>query len=245
MAIITLTTDFGSDLYVAQMKGVILSINRDAKIVDITHNVKNYSILEGAFLMWQVCSRFPAGTIHIGVIDPGVGSRRAGLIIKTEHFYFIGPDNGLFSLALADQKTRKIIQIDISEFEEASFTFQARDIFAPVAAYISLGEKVENFGRETQKITELKIKKNSIIYIDDFGNIITSIKKTLPLEKKVTIHYKDRIIKAKVAKTFSEVKSSEFVVLRGSSGYLEIDKNRDSAAGDLKAKVGETISIYE
>ena len=176
VAIITLTTDFGSDLYVAQMKGVILSINRNAKIVDLTQNVKSYSILEGAFLMWQVCSRFPAGATHIGVIDPGVGSKRAGLIIKTEHYYFIGPDNGLFSLALVNQKIEKIIQIDTSKFEETSFTFQGREIFVPIAAYISLGEKIENFGRETQKTIELKIKKNSIIYIDDFGNIITDRK---------------------------------------------------------------------
>lgn len=245
MAIITLTTDFGCDLYVGQMKGVILSINKEAAIIDITHNVKSYSILEGAFSMWQVCSRFPAGSIHIGVIDPGVGSKRVGLIIKTGDYYFIGPDNGLFSPALANQKVEKIIQIDTSKFEEASCTFQGRDIFAPIAAYISLGEKIEDFGRETKKIKKLKIKKNSIIYIDNFGNIITSIKKTLPLEKKVTIHHKDRIIKVRVAKTFSEVKSSEFVVLRGSSGYLEIDKNRDSAVRDLRAKVGDPISICE
>ena len=245
MPIITLTTDFGSELYAGQIKGVILSINKEAKIIDITHNVKSYNIAEGAFLLGEVCSRFPAGSIHIGVIDPGVGTSRAGLIIETEKFYFIGPDNGLFSLAIRDQKIKKIIQIDTSKFEAVSYTFQGRDIFAPVAAYISLGKKIENFGHQIKKLKELKLKKNSILYIDEFGNIITTIQKAFPLGKKITIFYKDRKIRAKFARTFAEVKPTEFVVLKGSSGYLEIDKNKDSAARDLGAKVGEKIEIYE
>lgn len=245
MPIITLTTDFGSGLYAGQMKGVILSINKEAKIIDITHNVKSYNIMEGAFLLGEVCSRFPAGSIHIGVIDPGVGTSRAGLIIETDKFYFIGPDNGLFSWAIRGQKIKKIIQIDTSKFEAASYTFQGRDIFAPVAAYISLGKKIENFGYQIKTIKELKLKKNSIIYIDEFGNIVTTIRKAFPLSKKITIFYKDRKIRAKFVKTFARVKPSEFVVLKGSSGYLEIDKNKDSAARDLGAKAGDTISICE
>ncbi len=244
MPIITLTTDFGSELYAGQMKGVILSINKEAKIIDITHNVKSYNIMEGAFLLREACSRFPAGSIHVGVIDPGVGTSRAGLIIETEKFYFIGPDNGLFSLAIRGQKIKKIIQIDTSKFEEASPTFQGRDIFAPIAAYISLGERIENFGRRTKKIEELKLKENSIIYIDKFGNIITTIQKAFPPGKKITIFYKSRKIRAKFAKTFAQAKRGEFIVLKGSSGYLEIDKNKDSAARDLGAKIGEKIEIY-
>jgi hypothetical protein len=242
--IITLTTDFISDLYRGQMKGVILSINKKVQIIDIGHHTRHYDILEGAFLIWQVCCRFPPGSIHVGVIDPGVGTSRAGLAIKTDRFYFIGPDNGLFSLALKDQSIKTIIQIDPSRFEKASSIFHGRDIFAPLAAYISLGKKIEDFGQRIDKVKPLKLKKDSIIYIDEFGNIITSTRKISPLAKKVTIHYKDRKIKSKFAQAFAEVKAGEFVVLRGSSGYLEIDKNQDSAAKDLGAKVGETVKIH-
>ena len=242
--IITLTTDFSSDLYRGQMKGVILSINEKVQIIDIGHHTRHYDILEGAFLIWQVCCRFPPGSIHVGVVDPGVGTSRAGLAIKTEKYYFIGPDNGLFSLALKDQRIKTIIQIDPSRFEEVSSTFHGRDVFAPLAAHVSLGKKIEDFGQRIHKIKELKLKKDSIIYIDEFGNIITSIRKISPLAKKVTIHYKDRKIKAKFGETFAEAKEGEFVVLRGSSGYLEIDKNKDSAARSLEAKVGEGIKIH-
>ncbi len=242
--IVTLTTDFSSDLYRGQMKGVILSINEKVRIIDIGHHTRHYDILEGAFLIWQVCCHFPPGSIHVGVIDPGVGTSRAGLAIKTDKFYFIGPDNGLFSLALKDQRIETIIQIDPSRFEKVSSTFHGRDIFAPLAAHISLEKKIEDFGQRIDKIKELKLKKDSIIYIDEFGNIITSIRKISPLAKKVTIHYKDRKIRAKLTETFAGVKAGEFVVLRGSSGYLEIDKNKDSAAQDLGAKVGDTVEIY-
>ena len=242
--IITLTTDFSSDLYRGQMKGVILSINEKVQIIDIGHHTRHYDILEGAFLIWQVSSRFPPGSIHVGVIDPGVGTFRAGLAIKTDKFYFIGPDNGLFSLALKDQRIKTIIQIDPSRFEKVSSTFHGRDLFAPLAAHISLGEKIEDFGQRIDKIKLLKLKKDSIIYIDEFGNIITSIREISPLAKKVIIHYKDRKIKAKFAQAFAGVKTGEFVVLRGSSGYLEIDKNKDSAARDLGARVGETVKIH-
>jgi len=242
--IITLTVDFSSDLYRGQMKGVILSINEKVRIIDIGHHTRHYDILEGAFLIWQACCCFPPGSIHVGVIDPGVGTSRAGLAIKTDKFYFIGPDNGLFSLALKDQRIETIIQIDPSRFEKVSSTFHGRDIFAPLAAHISLGKKIEDFGQRIDKIKELKLKKDSIIYIDEFGNIITSIRKISPLAKKVTIHYKDRKVRAKLTETFAGVKTGEFVVLRGSSGYLEIDKNKDSAARDLRAKVGETVKIH-
>jgi len=241
--IITLITDFCSDLYVAQMKGVILSINKEAEIIDIKHNIKSYSLIEGAFLISQVCLHFPKGSIHLAIIDPGVGTFRHSLIIETKNFYFIGPDNGLFSLVIEKEKIKRIIKIDSSRFKESSSTFQGRDIFAPVAARISLGEKAENFGKEIKSIKKLKIRDNSIIYIDNFGNIITNIKKIFPLGKKLIIHYRRKEIKAKFVRTFADLKKGEFGILQGSSGYLEIDKNRDSAAKDLRAEIGERIEV--
>jgi len=241
--IITLITDFHSDLYVAQMKGVILSINKEVEIIDIKHNVKNYSIIEGAFLISQVYPYFPKSSIHLAIIDPGVGTSRHSLIIETKNFYFIGPDNGLFSLAMEKEKIRRVIKINPSRFKDGSFTFQGRDLFAPIAARISLGEKAINFGEEIKGIKKLKVRDNSIIYIDNFGNIITTIKKNFPLGEKLIIHYKGRKIKTKFVKAFAELKKGELGILKGSSGYLEIDKNRNSAATTLKAKIGEKIEI--
>ncbi|MEA1964891.1 MAG: SAM-dependent chlorinase/fluorinase [Candidatus Aerophobetes bacterium] len=241
--IITLITDLYSDLYVAQMKGIILSIDKEAEIVDIKHNIKSYTLIEGAFLISQVCPRFPKGSIHLAIIDPGVGTSRDSLIVETKNFHFVGPDNGLFSLIIKKEKVKRIIKIDSSRFKEGSLTFQGRDLFAPVAAHISLGEKARNFGREIENIKKLKIKNSSIVYIDNFGNIITNIKKRLPFGEKLIVHYKGREIKAKFVRTFADLKKGEFGVLQGSSGYLEIDKNRDSAAHNLRAEIGERIKI--
>ena len=225
------------------MKGVILSINKEAEIIDIKNNVKNYNIIEGAFLISQTCPYFPKGSIHLAIIDPKVGTSRRSLIVETKNFYFIGPDNGLFSLIIEKEKIKRIIKIDSSRFKEDSFTFQGRDLFAPVAAYISLGEKAKNFGKEIKSIKKLNIKDNSIVYIDNFGNIITNIKKIFSFGKKLIIYYKRKKIKAKFVRTFADLKKGEFGVLQGSSGYLEIDKNRDSAVKDLRAKIGERIQI--
>jgi hypothetical protein len=243
--IITLTTDFGDDLYVAQIKGVILSINRKVKIVDIKHNVTSYSILEAAFLISQTYPSFPRDTIHLAVIDPGVGTSRGSLLIQTQNYFFIGPDNGLFSLILKEQKLKKIFEVDAAKFKPVSPTFHGRDIFAPLAAYISLGKEPEEFGRRIQKIVELEMKRNSIIYIDGFGNIITGIKKDFPIGEELMVRHKKRKIVARFVRTFAEAKRDEFILLRGSSGYLELDKNLSSAARQLRTRVGDPIEIIK
>lgn len=243
--IITLTTDFHDDLYVAQVKGVILSINRKVRIVDIKHDVTSYSIPEAAFLISQTYPSFSRGTIHLAIIDPGVGTSRGCLLIQTQDYFFIGPDNGLFSLILKDEKMKKIFEVDAAKFKPVSPTFHGRDIFAPLAAYISLGKKPEEFGRRVQKIVELEMKRNSIIYIDGFGNIITSIKKNFLPGKELIVRHKKRKIGARFVRTFAEAKRDEFIVLKGSSGYLELDKNLSSSARELEARVGDPIEIIK
>jgi len=243
--IITLTTDFRHDLYVGQIKGVILSINERVRIVDLEHNVTDYSISEAAFLISQISSFFPPGTIHLAIIDPGVGTSRRCLAIQTPDYFFIGPDNGLFSLVLEKQRTKRIFEVDPTKFEKVSSTFHGRDIFAPLAAYISLGCEPEEFGREVRRMVQLKMKRNAIIYIDGFGNIITSITKNFHPGEELIVRYKERKIVARFVKTFAEAKRDEFILLRGSSGYLELDKNLSSAARELKARVGDPVEIMK
>src|SRR5512139_3136461 len=147
--IITLLTDFGlKDPYVASMRGVILSINPKCILVDITHQVDSHDIKEGAFILGQAYSNFPHGTIHLSVIDPGVGSGRKPILVVTENYYFVGPDNGLFTIALCRERVKQVVGLTNQKFfrSEISSTFHGRDIFAPVAAYLSLGVRPESFG---------------------------------------------------------------------------------------------------
>ena len=241
--IITLTTDFRHDLYVGQIKGVILSISERVRIVDIKHDVTSYSIREAAFLISQISPLFPRGTVHLAIIDPGVGTSRRCLLIRTQDYFFIGPDNGLFSLVLKEQKMKKVFEVDPAKFKQVSPTFHGRDIFAPLAAYISLGKDPEEFGRRVEEIVEIEMKRNSIIYIDGFGNIITSIKKSFPPGKELMVRHKKRKIVARFVRIFAEAKRDEFILLRGSSGYLELNKNLSSAARQLEARVGDPIEI--
>ncbi|MCD6406770.1 SAM-dependent chlorinase/fluorinase [Candidatus Aerophobetes bacterium] len=243
--ILTLTTDFSDDIYVGQMKGVIVSINPEARIIDLTHRIKSFGILEAAFFISQVCPTFPPGTVHIVVIHPGVGTKRREIILLTDRHFYIGPDNGIFHFVKKIENLKKVVEIDMNLFKDACFTFHGRDIFAPVGAYLSSGRKMEEFGKIVDKdtIVSLSLPEGCIIYIDAFGNIITNIKKEFFYGDKLIIKYGNKKVKATFARTFSEVKEGEYVVLRGSSGYLEVDKNKSSAADELAAKTGEKISI--
>jgi hypothetical protein len=260
--IITLTTDFGrKDFYVAQLKGVILKLNKNAQVVDITHEIKRHDIFQGSFVLSQIWKYFPNGTVHLGIIDPGVGSKRKSLVIKTNHCVFIGPDNGLFSLALKDQKVEKIIEIDetkvkkISGIGKISNTFHGRDIFAPIAGLISKNSiPIKKFGKEVRgikeikEIKEIKIPKNEIIYIDNFGNIITSLeKRNFEINEKLVLRYnKKKKISARFVRTFSDAeKKGEFLLLEGSHGFLELDVREGNAAKKLDARVGDEIEILE
>lgn len=243
MRIVTLTTDFNDGLYVAQLKAVILSLNPKVTLVDISHRIPPFGILEGAFVLSQVAPRFPRESIHMAVVDPGVGTGRNILLIKTKNFYLVGPDNGLFSLLLEKEKAEKIIKVDLSLFPKASFTFQGRDIFAPLVGYLSLGKKMEELGRPIEKIELLNLEKGAVVYIDSFGNIITNLEEDYSPGEELILHYKTKTIPARFVRTFGEAKRGEFIVLRGSSGWLEVDLREGSAAKILGVKVGERIKI--
>ena len=183
MAVITLITDFGlEDTYVGIMKGVILNINPNVQIVDLTHKIRPQSIKQASFLLKSAYGFFPKGTIHVAVVDPGVGSERRPLLVKTPNFFFIAPDNGILELIYQTEPVQVFHLSNPKYFlPEISATFHARDVFAPIAGYLSLGKTCEELGIEVYDFQRLewplpKVENNSlkgeVIYIDHFGNCL-------------------------------------------------------------------------
>jgi len=238
--IITLTTDFGlDDYYVSSMKGVILGINPDAQIIDITHSISKYDVIKAAFTTRNIYPYFPKGTIHVVVVDPGVGGKRKPIALHSEQGIFIGPDNGVFSFIYESSKEVRIREIANVEYmlEEMSNTFHGRDIFAPVAAHISLGLDINELGEGLESpvlldfpeptITEDEII-GEVIYTDSFGNLITNIKGDL-IKGYSRIHI-DKFIIDSVASSYQDADNAELLAIIGSSGFLEISVNRGSAS---------------
>ncbi len=195
--IITLLTDFGyHDPFVGQMKGVILKINKNVKIVDITHGIQPQAVEDAAFVLWQSFKYFPEGSIHLSIVDPGVGSQRKALMVKAQGHYFIAPDNGILSYVI--KKPFVCISIENPKYflQKESSTFHGRDIFAPVAAWLSKGVPISEFGKPLKKLFLLEdlnpvILNNKIVgkivYIDIFGNAITNIKPEGRKIKKIIV----------------------------------------------------------
>jgi S-adenosyl-L-methionine hydrolase (adenosine-forming) len=254
--VITLTSDFGlTDSYVAQMKGVILNIIPSASIIDITHNINKFNIQMGAFILASTTPYYPKGTIHVAVVDPGVGTKRRALLIKTKKAYFIGPDNGLLLLAAEHQGIQSIHELTNPKFRlpEISGTFHGRDVFAPAAAYLEKGVKPERFGLKVDEpvrpeFARVKQAKDGIIckilHIDSFGNIITNISKAeAPKAENLNIKFGDNQLILKLKKTYGETKLNEPLALIGSHGFLEIALNRGNAADKYQAKAGMEITV--
>ncbi len=255
--IITLTTDFGlKDPYQGAMKGAMLSINPEARLIDITHLIEPGNILEGAFVLFESYRFFPEGTIHLGVVDPGVGGGRRPILIETERYLFVGPDNGLFSLIADKEKIRRVIHLTKREFflSEVSDTFHGRDIFGPVAARLSLGVDPGSFGGEIKGLKAMELppieKKDgavsgTVIYIDSFGNLITNI------SKEEVAGFGRAVLEAGIngfkikglKRTYGDVKAGSPVMLVGSSNFLEIAVSSGSASKELDAKVGDKVTL--
>ncbi len=242
--IITLTTDFGeSDPYVAMMKGVILFINPDAKIIDITHQIPAGSIQEGGLIIKESYKYFPSGTVHVGIVDPGVGGKRRPITVLTGNHFFVGPDNGLFSSIIETQGHTDIIHLKEKRYwmHKISPTFHGRDIFAPVAAHLSLGVNPFLLGEKIDNPTTLSYpspsKKNSdlvgeVIRVDHFGNLITNITKehlSPFLKSKVLIIKIGSLTLKKISTTYNDVPEGQPLALIGSSNLLEIAVNMGRA----------------
>ena len=255
---ITLTSDFGlKDPYVAEMKAAILTINSKATIIDITHEVEKFKIRQAAFVLASAVPYFPEDTVHLAVVDPGVGTQRRAIIVKAKKTLFVGPDNGILVLAAQKQGIERVHELTNPKFmlSKISNTFHGRDVFAPAAAYLNEGVRPEEFGLEVKDFVNpefVKIKKTKssmigeILHIDGFGNIITNIKEkdiTGLNGQPVTIEFSKTSLKLPLAKTYGEAKPKEALALTGSHGFIEIALNQGNAAKKYHAKVGEKIKV--
>lgn len=253
---ITLTSDFGlKDPYVAEMKGVILTLNPQATIIDVTHNVEKFNIREGAFVLFSAALYFPKETVHLAVIDPGVGTARRAIIIQTKKGFFVGPDNGVLMLAAQEQSIEHIYEISNPKFmfPQVSSTFHGRDVFAPAAAHLDKGIKPSEFGLEITdtvkpKFASVERRNNSLVgevwHIDDFGNIITNISHNdLPKNRMVNVKLQCVLQNISFGKTYAQVKPHEPLALVGSHGFLEIALNQGNAAQKFHAKAGDKIEV--
>lgn len=262
---IFIITDFGyDDYYVGAIKAKIISINPDAKIIDITHNVAKWNIIQGGFILWQIIPYLPQKSIILGVIDPGVGSKRRNIIIETNRHYLVGPDNGLLYLPSIREGIKKVYEVKISkkffEVNYISSTFHGRDIYAPTAAYLSIGIHPSKIGKEilTSEIRKLiyqdpEIQQNSIIltilHIDSFGNLILNIScekfiRWIQTEDiNLELIHKKKKYKVIFVKTFEDLDKDEVGILCGSSNLMEIVMKKKKVNECLDAKVGDQIII--
>jgi S-adenosylmethionine hydrolase len=257
-SIITLLTDFGTTgHYVASMKGVILNINPQCTLIDITHQVSPHDIQEGAFILAKTYSYFPKGTIHLSVVDPGVGGARKALLLVTQNYFFVGPDNGLFTLVAQREKVKQVVALTQKKYflSKISSTFHGRDIFAPVAAHLSVGIKPNVFGYEVNSLKKLQFGKpvikegkllGEILHIDTFGNLVTNVDEGKFLRftknRSFVIQTKGVVIDG-LKKGYWEGKTGEPIALWGSGGFLEIAIREGNAQKMLRVKRGYPIQI--
>jgi S-adenosyl-L-methionine hydrolase (adenosine-forming) len=255
--IITLTTDFGlKDAYVASMKGVILGIAPETRIVDISHEVPPQGIVEGGFTLACAFPCFPPGSIHVLVVDPGVGTSRRLLLVRTENHYFLAPDNGALGLALSLEAPRELIQITASHYFRpgTGATFHGRDILAPVAARLALGTAARHFGEPVEgyvpypapppEIREDGTWTLRVIVVDRFGNLVLNLRETEYLRASTsaapggfTLELAGTTI-SRLLKTYGEAVGNEPFALFNSSGYLEVAVRNGSAAALLGCSAG-------
>jgi len=257
--IITLTTDFGlKDPYVAEMKAAILGICPNAAIIDITHEIEKFSIRMGAYVLASAVPYFPKGTIHVAVVDPGVGTQRRPILIQTQQGFFIGPDNGLLILAAEHQGISRIHEITNSRFmlPRVSSTFHGRDVFAPAAAHLANGVQPTEFGPEIRDavkpaFTKVTLRKDvlvgEVLHVDNFGNIMTNISEKeiarIRMKDVVNVELTNHKLKLKLCKAYGEATPQEPLALIGSHNYLEIAINQGNAAAEFKTKLGDKIKL--
>jgi S-adenosylmethionine hydrolase len=255
---ITLLTDFGTrDAYVASMKGVILSLNPEVVLVDLTHQVPPQDVSAGALNLTAATPYFPPGTIHLAVVDPGVGSPRRALAAHCQGHFWVGPDNGLFHLVFRQASPLSIVSLENPAFfrPQVSATFHGRDIFAPVAAHLSLGVDLTRLGPQITDPVALNWPEprftpeallGEIIYVDHFGNLISNVNygelSVWSGGHSVSLQAGSVTIKG-LAQTYTDVSPGEFLALVGSHGFLEIACAMDNAARRLSAAVGLPVEI--
>jgi S-adenosylmethionine hydrolase len=258
--IVTFTTDFGlNDAFVGIMHGVVLSIHPETAIVDICHSVASFDLTDGAWTIAQAYRFFPPRTVHVVVVDPGVGSRRRPIVVETDSYIFVAPDNGVLSLIEAREAkfTVRHITADRYFLQPVSQTFHGRDIFSPVAAWLSKGVAPSEFGPEISDHVRLPLAKverigdslrGVVLKVDKFGNLITNIRELdapalfAAEAPPVSILVAGKMI-TRVCRSYAEAGDDEIFAIVGSSGYLEMAAKQASAAEKLAAGVGTPVGV--
>ena len=253
--LITLTTDFGlTDHYVGVMKGVIATIAPEARVIDLCHELPAYGVGQAAFTIVQSYRYFPAGTVHVVVVDPGVGTTRKALLVEAGGHRFVAPDNGVLSQVF-EKEEHRVWSIDAARFvlKPTSRTFHGRDLFAPVAAHVAGGRASEDFGEPLERPGRLPptapkeiapgLWRGRVLAIDRFGNIVTSF-----AAEMAEVHGRFRLrvgeIEAAVrAAAYEEAPKGKVFAIWGSSGYLELSLREDSAAAKAQVAVGDPVEF--
>ena len=261
MPLITMTTDFGlSDGYVGAMKGVILSIAPETTIVDITHDIQPHAIVQAAFVVAAVAPYFPSGTIHLVVVDPGVGSERRAIAVQTKKATFVAPDNGVLTFILRPLTEEtgppaKIIQLTRRKYwlSKVSSTFHGRDIFAPVAAHLAAGVSFSKLGKpiddpvlldlpQPRQISDGSLQGH-VIYVDRFGNLVTDIPAAwLGGSREWQVEVAGRTVR-QLSPTYADVARGQLLALIGSAGLLELAVREGSAALMLGIGIGAPVIV--
>lgn len=260
MPIITLLTDYGlRDHYVGELKGVILTIAPKAQIVDITHDIEPFNVRQAAFVLQRVWSRYPAGTVHCAVVDPGVGSDRRIILGQYAERFVVAPDNGLVTWVHREYETEGMFVVEDRRYflPQISTTFHGRDIMAPVAAHLATGVKPRSFGRITDRLEMLPIPARAepteggwagnVIYVDRFGTMVTNIRE----EQLHTTRGEQRLWDVLVNGTsigpirsaFGDVSTGSALAIVGGSGFLEVAVNQGSAAQRFASLVNVRVEV--
>lgn len=237
--LVTFLSDFGlSDAYVAQVKARILGAAGDTLIVDITHEVPSYEVISGAWLLYTSYVFFKEGTVHLAIVDPGVGTERGVIAVKKQGHIFIGPDNGIFSfLYPADE----VMKVTWRPDGPVSNTFHGRDIFAPVVVRVLEDPSCRGLGTALDNPVMIDVKRPMVVHIDKFGNVVTNIE--WPRLKPGMVMHCGNMRIDHIAGTFAEIPEGELALVCGSANTIEIDANRKSAAQMIGASVGMPVRV--
>lgn len=258
--IITLLTDFGlSDVYVGVMKGTIAQINPQLKVIDITHEIPPQNIAAGRFCLMNAYAYFPTETVHIAVVDPGVGSNRRAIAVECANCFLVGPDNGLFSGVLSQESAIASVELTKPKYwrtPQPSSTFHGRDIFATVGACLATGVRLEELGEaiDSASLVQLQIPNFTVTatgvegcvqYVDHFGNLITNIPNNCVQSNNwlVKISNFSEEISIPSGETYNDAQSGDLVAIIGSHGWLEISVNGGSAQSALKLDCGAIVQL--
>lgn len=266
--IVTITTDFGTqDGYVPAMKGTMLSIAPEVRLVDVTHEISPQDVMESAFVLQSAQPFFPPGTVHLVVVDPGVGTERRAIALRHEDSWYVGPDNGLFPLVLNGASPDAVVELDNPDMwrtPSPSTTFHGRDIFAPAAAHLAAGRPLDALGspadeletlRWAQPITDTQTVQGWVVHVDRFGNCVTNIRRdtlaqALDEENPPAVDalpplegYVGSTILEAIHPTYGRVPDGDPLLLFGSTGFLEIAVNGGNAAEMLDIRKGDSVKL--